>query len=76
MKNTDEGFLAFSWCLKNGCLIEIDAIEETSYKVKPKVKLTVNVNGKRTVGKLFYSQDEKLTDVIKDLYVELKKRLE
>ena len=71
MQNIDK----MSWCLKNNVIIEIDAIEHTSYKVKPKVRLTINNNGKLTKGQVDYIQNEKLTDVIIDLYVELEKRL-
>ena len=71
MNNIDK----MSWCLKNGIKIPIDAVKHTSIKVIPMVKLTIVQNGKTTQGKAEYKQDDKLIDVVTELYGKLYDRI-
>ena len=71
MNNIDK----MSWCLKNGIKIPIDAVKHTSIKVTPMVKLTIVQNGKTTKGQIEYKQDDKLIDVVTELYGKLYDRI-
>lgn len=65
-------------CLNNGITIYPIVIEDTYYLGKRKVnyvKIEINNNGSKKLGKEKYKQDETLTNKILGLYEILSKRI-
>ena len=70
-----EGAESFNKCLEQGIRIYPVPLSNGTYKAKAKVKIIVDYGLRQVESKEIYTQDDKLTDKILELYKIIAKRI-